>query len=410
LIHSTGQRFIVEKNYMSDAEVEANYPIVFKKNEPESFRKLNVVIITLESFGKEYSKYFNTQIDNYQGFTPFFDSLAQQSLYCENSFANGLRSTQGIVSITAGLPVLMDDPYMFSPYQSNRLDGLASLLKSKGYATTFFHGSNPGSMDFDKFANLTGFDTFYDRYGFGNQAEYDGAWGIWDEPMLQFMANKLNNMPQPFYGFFFSLTSHHPFKVPLWFEQKYPNMDAHDRSFLYADYALSRFFEKARTMSWFGNTLFVLCADHTGVRSRFEEYQTKVGRYKIPIIFYKPNEIKPTILPKTCQQIDIMPTVLDFLKYDKPYLSFGRSIFNTTEGYAFQYEENLFQIENNRYVLFFDGEKTTGLFDFKNDILLKKDLKNQMPHEREQLEKTLKSVIQQHHKAMIFNRLTKNQF
>ena len=410
-IHSTGQTFIKEKIYMTEAEAEAIYPIFGQFEPSDSFRKLNVVILTLESFGKEYSRYFNANKVDYQGFTPFLDSLAQASFQAKRSFANGLRSAQGIVAVTSGLPSLMEEQFVFSPYQSNRIDGLAAHLKGEGYETAFFHGSNPGSMEFDKFARLTGFNHFYDRYGYGNQADYDGNWGIWDAPMLQFMAQKLTQTPEPFYGFFFSLTSHHPYNVPEDFERKHPDIDALHRSVLYADDALRQFFETAKKQPWFDRALFVITADHVGAGSFVPEYQTKVGRYNIPILFYKPNEIEADTRPDVVQQQDIMPSILDFLNYKNPFLSFGRSIFEKNKGtkrYSFHFEEGLYQIHDAQFALFFDGDRTTGLYDYTTDVFLKNNLKDSLPNDAARLEKVLKAVVQQYNKAMRTNHLTPN--
>ncbi len=411
VIHSSGQRFLAEKTYMSDAEAERIFPIFMKPHSNSSFRPVNVVVIAIESCGKEYSSFFNPKNANYQGFTPVLDSIAQQSLYCENTFANGLRSTQGVAAISTGLPSLMEDPFMFSPYQSNLLDGLGAHLRRKGYNTAFFHGAHRGSMDFDKFAPLTGFSHFYSREDFPEkEGDYDGTWGIWDEQMFQFMLNKLNATPQPFYGMLFTLTSHHPYAVPAWFEKKYPTLDPVQRATLYTDWTLGQFFAAAKKQPWFDNTLFVISADHTGAHSTVAEYQTVVGRFKIPILFYKPNEIKPTVLPRVGQQIDIVPSVLDFLHYDAPYLSFGRSTFTplsiNNDFYAVNFEEGLYQIHDNHYALLFDGSFTKGLFDYTNDTFLKNDLSKQLPDERLRLEQVIKAIIQQHHKGMLHNGLT----
>lgn len=414
VIHSSGQRFLTEKNYMSDAEAERIYPVFVKPQPNNSLRPVNVVIIALESCGKEYSAFFNSKIPGYQGFTPVLDSIAQQSLYCENTFANGLRSTQGVAAISTGLPSLMEDPFMFSPYQSNQLDGLGAHLKRKGYNTAFFHGAHRGSMDFDKFAPLTGFKDFYAREDFPEkEGDYDGTWGIWDEQMFQFMLNKLNTTPQPFYGMIFTLTSHHPYAVPAWFEKKYPDIEPIHRATLYTDWTLGQFLAEAKKQPWFDNTLFVISADHTGAHSTVAEFQTTVERFKIPILFYKPNEIKPTVLPRVGQQIDIVPSVLDFLHYDAPYLSFGRSIFtplskigNNNDFYAVNYEEGFYQIHDNRYALLFDGSHTQGLYDYTTDTFLNHNLSEQLPEVRLRLEQVIKAIIQQHHKAMLHNGLT----
>jgi phosphoglycerol transferase MdoB-like AlkP superfamily enzyme len=408
LLYATQQRFLVEPNYCANDIAEKIYPIFHYPKSKDSMRPYNVVVIALESFGKEYSGLYTPDYQNQlSGFTPFLDSLANVSYSCSMSYANGLRSTQGIVALTAGLPAFMDDPYMFSAYQTNRLDGLAAHLKQKNYTTAFIHLSNPGSMDFDKYTKSIGFERFYDKRMYPNPKEYDGQWGIWDDPMFQFMADSISQFPEPFYTFCFTLTSHHPYNVPDFFKKQYPNRTALHRSVLYTDTALKHFFEKASKMAWFKNTLFVIAADHTGAGTYIDAYQTKVGRYKIPILFYKPNEISPQQVNRVCQQIDVLPSVLDFLKYDKPYLSFGRSVWSKSEAsYAFQYEESLFQIENDKYVLFFDGERVQRVHDLENDPFLQRDLKNNPSVPTDSLANILKSVIQQHHKAMIHNRLT----
>jgi phosphoglycerol transferase MdoB-like AlkP superfamily enzyme len=417
VIHSYGQESLVEKNYMTQEAAQNTYP-VFKQFQPKKpFRKLNVVVLALESSGKDISQFFNQNEKDFKGFFPFLDSLVQQSFYTEYSFANGLRSTQGILALTAGLPSFTNEAYMFSPYRLNKLEGLAAHLGQKGYKTMFFHGSNAGSMDFENFSKLTGFQHFYDRFGYGNQEDFDGTWGIWDEKMYDFMLKNLNQTTEPFYSFFFSISSHHPFSVPEYFKKKYPDLEPQQRAYLYSDYALSQFFKAARNMPWFDNTLFVVSADHIGAANKITNplYRTPVGRYKIPIFFYKPNEIKPQKVAEVSQQIDVMPSILDFLNYEKPFLSFGRSVFNLNDSlgrnkYAIQYEEGIYQIEDKQYSLLFDGEKILKMFDYQNDIFFKNDLKAQALPQKDSLLSIIQSVIQQHNNIMIQNKMNGSKY
>ena len=68
--------------------------------------KPNIVIFILESFAREYNGAFNkgTKIPDYQGYTPFVDSLAQHSLIFTNAHANGWKSIHGMSSVLAGIP------------------------------------------------------------------------------------------------------------------------------------------------------------------------------------------------------------------------------------------------------------------------------------------------------------------
>lgn len=403
LIFSTQQRFIKEKEYFSDQEVNELFPIHRKNQQkPRSTNKENVVVIILESFGQEYSSFL---AKDKNGYMTFLDSLIQESLYYEYSFANGMRSTQGIAAITASIPALMEDPYLFSAYQSNQLDGIPQLLKEEGYTSAFFHGANEGSMEFEDFANLCGFDYYFDRRHFGNDAFYDGHWGIWDRPFFQYTAKTLDTFPEPFYAQLFSLSSHHPYKIEPFYEALQPESMPMYRSIRYTDDALRRFFKTASTMDWFDNTLFIITADHTGF-SRVHKYQTRPGRYMIPMLLFKPKGSLKGRKRGVTQQIDILPTVMDYLNYDHPYTSFGMSMLDTTsQRYAYMYFNQLYQIMDERFVLLFDGENSIGMYDFIEDIGMHKDLINQFHEDRIRLEKQLKAVIQQHHNGLIRNEL-----
>ena len=404
LIFSTQQQFLELKHYFPEAEQEAFFNSTRRYHSKTAMDRKNVFILVLESFGQEHISYFNPHLQS----TPFLDSLIGQSFYLEQSYANGLRSTQGIVAVTSSIPALMPSPLMFSAYQSNRVDGLAKLLGDRDYITSFFHGANPGSMEFERYSKLSGFQNYYDRQDFNDDTEYDGQWGIWDEPFLQYTANQIKQYKQPFYALTFSLTSHHPYRTPEWFKQKYPNLKPLIRSIRYTDYALQNFFETAQKMPWYENTVFLITADHIG-KSSDEHYQTKNGMYKIPILIFDPSgEIKGK-RPGIAQQIDIMPTLLDLLKYDEPFLAYGESMFDTLRSnQAFHFNSGIYQILDKDYLLLFDEEKTLGIYKYQEDPFLRDNLLKKGLIDYKGLENKLKAVIQQHNKEMIGNRLFRN--
>ncbi len=399
LLFSAQQRFLTEKNYFSEKELTTILGPT--KTNPEAMTKLNVCIIVLESFGKEYSQFFNQK----KGYTPFLDSLMSEGYYCEYSFANGLRSTQGIAAITSGIPALMNDPIMFSAYQSNQLNGLASMLKKKGYTSGFFHGSNPGSMEFEGFSKICGYDYFYDKTAYPDQEDYDGKWGIWDVPFFQFTANTMNKYPEPFTSLLFSLSSHHPYAVEDFFKAKHPNTPPLYRAVKYTDFALSKFFQTARKMDWFDNTLFIITADHTG-QSKDPAFQTKLGKYAIPLLFYHPSQQLKGSQKRVASQIDILPSVLQYLQYDEPYRTFGNSVFEkTAHSYAFMFSNQVYQIIDERFILLFDGEKTIGLYDHTSDPELSKNVMGKYKEDQKRLERRIKAEIQRHHAGMVRNEL-----
>ena len=371
-------------------------------NEP--FKPMNVVVIIIESYTEEASAVVNKNPLS-GGFTPFLDSLRLNSFYSENSFANGKKSIEAIPTILCGIPSFQE-PFVLSQYATNKLNGLPELLKNEGYHTSFFHGAANGSMGFQAFSNLIGVDYYFGKNEFGDEQQYDGMWGIWDEPFLQFMAKKLNTFPQPFQSTVFTLSSHDPFKVPAKYKNKF-RKGPHPiyETLGYTDMAIRKFFEKIRNEPWFKNTIFVFSADHTSSHATLPTYKQSVGWFRVPIFFYAPGLSIEKKSENSIQQLDVLPSVLGLLNYKKPFLAFGNNVFNTKSPIFVINHFGNYQWISGNYVLKFDGEKTTGFYNFVDDLILKKDLSLKEPLVKNKLEHDIKAFLQQYQNRMLDNRL-----
>jgi phosphoglycerol transferase MdoB-like AlkP superfamily enzyme len=378
-----------------------------------TFRPKNVVIIIIESFGREYIGAYNHHLENgkYKGYTPFADSLIQHSLTYSYSYCNGRKSIDGMPSILSSIPMFVE-PFFLSPYSNNAISGIADCLNGKGYETAFFHGAERGSMGFMAFARATKFKTYYGREDFvadkrtRGDEDYDGWWGISDEPFLQYMNMKLSEMKQPFMASVFTLSSHHPFRVPDPYKDVFKGGELPVHNVIqYTDYSLRRFFESARKEPWFENTIFAITADHTNSPTH-EEYKTDLGGFCVPVIFYDPTgEMGVGMKDAIAQQIDIMPTILNFLGYDQPYFGFGIDLLKTPaeETWAVNYLNGIYQYVKYGHVLQFDGLKTKAVYSLK-DRLMKHNLVGRLP-QQQQMENELKAMIQQYMVRMKGNRL-----
>ena len=389
--------------------MEAAFTPVFQPADSIRFQPKNVVVFILESFGKEYFGAFNKTLEDgkYKGYTPFLDSLVSKSLVFEYSYANGRASIDGMPSVLSGIPMFVE-PFFLTPASLNKLSSVGGELKKKGYYTAFFHGARDGSMGFQAYARSVGYSDYFGREEYNNDADFDGNWAIWDEEFLQFYADKISGFPEPFSVGIFTATSHHPFNIPERYKDVYPegSLPIH-KCIRYSDHALERFFEKASKEPWFNNTLFVLTADHTNA-TEHPEYQTEIGLFSVPIIFYTPNgDVQGYRSDVIAQQIDIMPTVLGYLGYDRPFVSFGCDLIHTPaeETYAVNYTNGTYQFLKGDYLLQFDGEKTKAVYRFKTDIFLKENLVGQVP-EQESMENELKAMIQQYMERMNGDKMT----
>lgn len=359
-------------NYMSEKTALSLIKPVKQYGKDKSFQKKNVVIIIVESLSKEFTK-----LGGVKSYTPFLDSLMDQSLTFTNAYANGLHSNEGIPAIVAGIPALMEEPITSSVYSNNHITALPGLLDDEGYTTAFYHGATNGTMGFDIFAKEAGYQKYFGRTEYHNEKDYDGSWGIYDEPFLQYFAKGMNNMPQPFMTTIFTVTSHHPFPLPEKYKNRFPKGTIQmQESIGYTDFAIKCFFDSVRKEPWFNNTVFIITADHCSPYATTDYYTSGTGRYQIPIIFYSPGD--PSIKGQNTtlmQQLDIMPSLLDYLGYNKPFYSFGNSVFQPSEPKFMAAKlSGVYNWINNGYQLKISEDKIIEAYKFPADTLGKLNL------------------------------------
>jgi phosphoglycerol transferase MdoB-like AlkP superfamily enzyme len=413
LMRTAKANVISKVNYFSsEEELNKVFNPVKIPRDTLPFRRKNVVVLILESFSKEFIGAYNRDLEGgkYIGYAPFLDSLIGVSHAFQYSLANGRKSIDAMPSVICSIPSI-EVPYVLSHYSGNKINSLPSLLRNKGYYSAFFHGAPNGSMGFDAFANLSGFDGYFgkDEYEDTYRAtdDFDGIWGIWDEKFLQYFATKMNSFKQPFYTTVFTVSSHHPYNLPSEYENVFKGgpKPVH-RTIQYTDMALRKFFAKASKMSWFNNTLFVLTADHASAEIQFQEYNSPSGYFAVPIIFYEPGSSPLPMKNEIVQQADILPTVLGNLHFNEPYFSFGRNVFGDEEPFVFNYLNNTYQAFMGDYFLQFDGTKSIGLYNFKTDKTIGNNLLDSRPEVVGKMELRLKAFIQQYNNRMVDDKLT----
>ena len=398
---------LIERNYFKEDEVEHYFSPLYTvpgNGEIQNENK-NVIIVILESFSKEYIGFFNKKC---VGYTPFLDSLFEHCLVFENSFSNGKKSLESLPSILAGIPSLSETPYILSKYSSNQINGLPAILQKNAYNTSFYHGGTNGTMGFDVFSMMAGFSRYYGRNEYPDPSDYDGNWGIWDEPYLQYFGNELSKKSQPFFSVVYTLSSHHPYKVPEKYKNNLPTGTYEIlQSIAYTDLSLRKFFELVKTKPWYNNTLFVITSDHT-FWAIDDFYNNRVGMYSVPIVFYSPNDSSLLGSNSTIMQhADICPSVLDYLSLKKNVLCYGTSVFDSlSDHFSVNYISGNYQLIQNNYLLLFDGEKSVSLYDFKKDRNLIHNIADSLIDVTNKMELTIKSIVQGYNDRIIKNKLT----
>ncbi len=294
----------------------------------------NVVVFIMESMSAEHSAYLCPEVyadREVKGFTPFLDSLMQNGLVFKQMYANGTRSIQAMPSVLGSIPSFRT-PFVLMPQSLGESRQLPAMLADKGYATVFFCGSEHGSMGFGAYARSAGVDRLVSREDYEARhgtEDFDGYWGIWDEPFLQFTGEELAAMPEPFFAALFTLSSHHPFVVPEQYAATLP--DGYTRihkGVAYDDQAFRRFFHRFSGEEWFRRTIFVFVADHVSSEKFAEKTRSYPGNMHIIGFIYTPDGALQGEVREVTQQLDIMPTVLGLTGNTEPYFAFGRDVLN----------------------------------------------------------------------------------
>jgi phosphoglycerol transferase MdoB-like AlkP superfamily enzyme len=393
-------------NYYPENQLDSIFTIRRQYHHEEAFRRKNVVIFILESFCREQLEPGSP----YRAQTPFLDSIIKQSTWCSNAFANGVASNQGIVSILGSMPPLLDEPYFHSIYSNNKLRGIGSILKEKGYSTHFFMGAGADHFGFGKFCKMAGIDQYHSRIDFNNDRYYDGSWGIFDHKFLPFGAKALSKENDPFLAVFFNLSSHFPFMIPLELRKQFSNTGktAFLRSVSYVDYSLRLFFDSIKNSPVYKNTLFVFTADHSiigYVKKSFDPFTI----YRVPIFMFDPASPVFNGIDKPVQQTDIVPSILDKLAYSDPFMAFGRSIYDTAENYVVNKYQGMVQVTGSNFLLGYNAntDKPAYLLNTHNDSTLKVNLLGNAQYAgiANRMLQFNKAVIQRYNNSLIQNQL-----
>jgi phosphoglycerol transferase MdoB-like AlkP superfamily enzyme len=409
LIRTMGKsKKVPNLKYFDEAVADNLAPTTHVAADPVAFdidRKTNVFIIILESFGKAHIKSLSDQFKPGQETnTPFLDSLFNEGYLFTNAHQNGQRSIDALPAIWASIPSFKEHflslPNSVAPYHA-----LPACMNEMGYQTAFFHGAVKESMGFVSFGKNTGIKNFYSREEYEEEnggADFDGKWGIWDHKFFPFVHKKINSFSKdkPFFASLFTLSSHHPYKVPPGMEGQFTEgtLPIH-RAIKYSDYSLKLFFKSIEKEPWYKNTLFIITADHSSGADS-EKFNKAPYDYTIPMFFFKPGSTMKGKDDKIIQHIDIMPTLLGMLDYDKPYFSFGSDHFDAKASrnhFAINFSNSAFNCSTDTYYYLFNEKEVIAKSDYRKDPLGKNNLIAGKTKEDEATINGLKAFVQEYY-------------
>lgn len=285
----------------------------------------NIVLITIESLSADFMQQFGST----KGITPFLDSLADQGILFTNLFATGNRTVRGLEALTLCVPPSPGESIVKQKNNDN-LFSVGSVLKQKGYSTTFFYGGYSYFDNMQKFYEGNGYK-IVDRNSLKpNEISFANIWGACDEDMARKSIQEMNGMAKtgkPFFCQWLTVSNHRPFTYPAGKIDISEKDKSRDGGVKYTDYALRVFFNLASKQDWYRNTIFVVVADHCA--SSAGRVALPVEKYHIPAIVFAPDLLKPKKVSTLMSQIDLMPTVFGLLNFSYQSSFYGSNVFDS---------------------------------------------------------------------------------
>lgn len=310
----------------------------------------NVVVVAEESFGAEFSGAYGAD----PSWTPSFDALSEHGLLFTHAYATGTRTVRGLEALSASLPPIPSVSIVKRPGSEN-IATWGGVMRDRGYHTSFLYGG------FGYFDNMNHYFSG-NGYAVSDRADIEDVtfaniWGVCDEDLFNHALGYFDQHAaagQPFFSIVLSTSNHKPFTFPEGIPGIASEGGGREAGVRYADYALGRFFEAAKSHAWFDNTIFVFVADH-GARV-YGAAEIPLHTYEIPLLVIAPRLLAAGRVDTLISQIDVAPTVMHLIgqPYEAPF--FGQDIFALEPG-----AERTMLFNHNHDVALLEGDELVVL-------------------------------------------------
>lgn len=298
----------------------ADDPLPFKR------RPKNVVLISVESLSASFMDSYGAT----RHLTPRLDKLAREGMMFEHMFATGTRTVRGLESLSLGTPPVPGQAIVRRPHNEH-LATLGEILKPQGVNSYFFYGGYGYFDNMNAYFDANGYKVL-DRTDIPKQdVNFENVWGVADEVLFRHAIKTLNvdsRSGKAFFAHIMTTSNHRPYTYPDGrIDIKSPG--GRDGAVKYTDYAIGQFIEEARQQPWFKDTLFVIIADHCA--SVAGKSKLPVDGYHIPLIFYAPDIVPPSVYKHIVSQLDLAPTIIEMMGKSGDDHFFGRAFFEAGE-------------------------------------------------------------------------------
>lgn len=309
----------------------------------------NVFVIQVEAM---QDFVINAEI-NGQPITPVMNELINRdSFYVSNYYqqlGRGNTSDAEFVTHNSLYPSMRG--YTYKEYERNEFYTLPIALKEQRYSTIAFHGNEPDFWNRKNIYPSLGLDTFISE----DELNMDEiiSMGLSDGSLFKQSVAYLKELPQPVYGFYVTLSTHHPFKIPQELkglevkgEFEGTMLGNYLESMNYFDRVLGEFIEDLKEAGLYENSIIAIYGDHFGIDIRDEAIKAQASAFigreydlddvmRVGLILHIPGYGEAEKIEVSGGQIDFFPTMLNLLGIEsKTTTLFGQDLINAEKGFS----------------------------------------------------------------------------
>lgn len=331
----------IDPNFLGGKSIDKEYPYFHELPDSSKFAQYlnptsdgqlpNIVFLICEGLGTPFVGDYAYKTGRIM---PFLDSLSQQSLYWPNFMSICDRTYQALPASLASVPIMRAGK-MFLEVDYPAHFSLLNLLE-KNYFSRFYCGHYLQFTNYDGFMNFQNTDYLVHDWEDQFSNKIDGkksTWGYHEKELfgkswLDYDNQSLQNKKR--LDIFLTISTHPPYdlqdkeiylkeaKALILENQKKYNEDYsyalevldYFVTYYYLDTQLKVFFEEAKKRPDFENTIFIIYGDHgTNIM-----YTDDISNYKTPLIIYSPLLKKPQKFLGVSSQLDLTPTLVNYLR------------------------------------------------------------------------------------------------
>lgn len=366
----------------------------------------NLVIIALESVGASATGVYNPER---KAVTPFLNQLAESSWLAQHAYAVVPHTSKALVSINCGVLPYLKHP-IFESTHGTEQPCLPALLREQGYRTAFFQSPT------EHFENRRGLVTQlgFSEFQAGEQLDATGFqlanyFGHEDNILLQPSEKWVRAQKQPFFAFYLTGTTHHPYWVPQ--RHAYQNfvdgnkeLNDYLNAVHYLDHFLQALVEQYKAAGLYDNTVFVIVGDHgESFGDLHPRRQHNASLYeevmRVPLLVHAPRLIPGAPRVPLMSQVDLMPTLLGLLGLRWQGTLAGSDMLDPTSSREFAlgscwYDGWCIASVDARHKFIHNfGQKDDELYDLENDPQEQHNIINQHGEWAEQRRKALLALL-----------------